>query len=131
MLTRIVRVSPGLEAFVASMPLDLSQPQPQHLLEMADTLLVCESDKTLAALQRQFLDPTDPANWADFLRESPWSADGVRDVLRRHQFTWLLAEAQRRDLPKILYVNLDDSLAKKDANPREEAAEAGIAVRQR
>src|SRR3954467_8675958 len=114
MLTRIVRVSPALEAFLASMPLDLSQPQRQHLLEMTDALLVCESDKTLAALQRQFLDSTDPSNWADFLRESPWSADSVRDALRRGQLAWLLAEAQRRKLPKVLYVNLDDSLAKKD-----------------
>jgi hypothetical protein len=114
MLTRIVRVSPALEAFVTSMPLDLSQPQRQHLLEMADALLVCESDKTLAALQRQFLDSTDPSNWADFLRESPWSADSARGLLRSHQLAWLLAEAQRRGLPKVLYLNLDDSLAKKD-----------------
>src|SRR4051794_17087843 len=114
MLTRIVRVSPALEAFVTSMPLDLSQPQRQHLLEMADALLVCESDKTLAALQRQFLDSTDPSNWADFLRESPWSADSARGLLRSHQLAWLLAEARRRGLPKVLYLNLDDSLAKKD-----------------
>src|SRR5262245_63731888 len=114
MLTRIVRPSPALEAFVASLSLDLSQPQRQHLLELVDALLVCESTKTLAALQRQFLDSTDPSNWADFLRESPWSPDCVREALRRQQFTWLLAEAQRRGLPKVLCVNLDDSLAKKD-----------------
>src|SRR5262249_52807814 len=76
--------------------------------------LVCEDTKTLAALQRQFLASTDPANWADFLRDSPWSADLLRDSLRRHQLNWLLDQAQRRGLPKVLYVNLDDSLAKKD-----------------
>ena len=114
MLTRIVRPSPALEAFVASLSLGLSQPQRQHFLELVDALLVCESSKTLAALQRQFLDSTDPSNWADFLRESPWSADSVRDALRCQQFVWLLVEAQRRGLPKVLYVNLDDSLAKKD-----------------
>jgi DDE superfamily endonuclease len=114
MLTRIVRPAPALEGFLASLSLDLSQPQRQHLLEMTDALLVCETTKTLAALQRQFLDSTDPSNWADFLRDSPWSADCVRDALRCHQFAWLLAEAQRRGLPRILYVNLDDSLAKKD-----------------
>lgn len=114
MLTRIVRPAPALEAFLASLSLDLSQPQRQHLLEMTDALLVCESPKTLAALQRQFLDSTDPSNWADFLRDSPWSADSVRAALRRGQLAWLLAEAQRRGLPKVLYVNLDDSLAKKD-----------------
>jgi hypothetical protein len=107
MLTRIVRPSPALEAVVASLDLKLSAPQRQHLLQLADALLVCEDTKTLPALQRQFLDSTDPSNWADFLR----------DTLRRQQLTWLLAEAQRRDLPKVLYLNLDDSLAKKDKKP--------------
>ena len=111
MLTRIVRPSPALEAFVASLGLQLSAPQRQHLLQLTDALLVCEDTKTLAALQRQFLDSTDPSNWADFLRDSPWTAIELRDALRRQQFTWLLAEAQRRDLPKVLYLNLDDSLA--------------------
>jgi hypothetical protein len=114
MLTRIVRPAPALEAFVASLGLELSAPQRQHLLQLADALLVGEDTKTLAALQRQFLDSTDPSNWADFLRDSPWSADGLRDALRRQQLTWLLAEAQRRGLPQVLYLNLDDSLAKKD-----------------
>jgi hypothetical protein len=114
MLTRIVHPSPALEAFLDSLPLDLSQPQRQHLLELTDALLVCESRKTLAALQRQLVESTDPSNWADFLRESPWAADSVRDALRRQQLVWLLAEAQRRGLPKVLYINLDDSLAKKD-----------------
>ena len=31
-----------------------------------------------------------------------------------HQVAWLVAEAQRRSFPKVLYVNLDDSLGKKD-----------------
>ena len=70
----------------------LSQPQPQrqHLLELADALLVCEDRETLAALQRQFLDATDPSNWADFLRLSPWSADLVRGALRRRRLAWQL-----------------------------------------
>jgi Transposase DDE domain len=77
-------------------------------------VLVCAERKTLAALQRQFLDATDPSNWADFLRISPWSDVEVRDSLRRHQVTWLLELAQARGLPKVLYINLDDSLGKKD-----------------
>src|SRR3954469_19011865 len=114
MLTRIVRPSPALQAFLQPLTAHLSQPQRQHLLELADALLVCDDRKTLAALQRQFLDATDPSNWADFLRISPWSAAGLRDALRRHQVAWLLELAQARDLPKVLYVNLDDSLGKKD-----------------
>ena len=114
MLTRIVQPSPALESFLGSLRLDLSQPQHDHLLQLVDGLLVCDESKTLAALQRQFLDSTDSSNWADFLRISPWSAEDGRTALRRHQVEWLVAEAQRRGLPKVLYVNLDDSLGKKD-----------------
>jgi DDE superfamily endonuclease len=114
MLTRIVEPSPALESFLVSLRLGLSQPQGDHLLQLVDGLLVCDEPKTLAALQRQFLDSTDPSNWADFLRISPWCAEEVRTALRRHQVQWLVAEAQRRGLPKVLYINLDDSLGKKD-----------------
>ena len=78
MLTRIVRPSPALESFLGSLHLGLSEPQDVHLLQLVDGLLVCDEPKTLAALQRQFLDSTDPSNWADFLRISPWRAAGVR-----------------------------------------------------
>jgi hypothetical protein len=114
MLTRIVHPSERLQEFLGPLTGYLSLPQRQHVLEMADALLVCEDRKTLAALQRQFLDATDPSNWADFLRLSPWSTDLVRDSLRRRHLAWLLAEAQRRGLPKMLFINLDDSLGKKD-----------------
>jgi len=114
MLTRIVQPSPALESFLDSLHLPLSQPQRDHLLHLVDGSLVCEERKTLAALQRQFLDSTDPSNWADFLRISPWFAEDVRCAIRRHQVAWLVAEAQRRSLAKVLYVNLDDSLGKKD-----------------
>src|SRR5262249_3251028 len=113
MLTRIVRPSPALHTFLQPLTAHLSQPHRQHLLALADALLVCEDRKTLAALQRQFLHATNPSNWADFLRTSPWSADLVRDSLCRRHLAWLLDEAQRRGLPKLLFLNLDDSLGKK------------------
>jgi len=103
-----------LESFFDALHLPLSRPQRDHLLQLADGVLVCDALKTLAALQRQFLDSTDPSNWADFLRISPWRAEEGRTALRRHQVEWLVAEAQRRGLPKLLYVNLDDSLGRKD-----------------
>ncbi len=59
-------------------------PQRQHMLNMADALLVCEDTKTLAALQRQFLQAPDTSNMADFLRISPWQANDVSDALRQH-----------------------------------------------
>src|SRR3954447_10732850 len=114
MLTRIVRPSPALETLLDSLHLNLSQPQRDHLLHLVDSLLVCDERKTLAALQRQFLDATDPSNWADFLRISPWSAADVRDALRRRQVAWLLELARARNLPEVLYVNLDDSFGKED-----------------
>jgi hypothetical protein len=114
MLTRIVQPSPALESFLDALRLPLSRPQRDHLLQLADGVLVCDELKTLAALQRQFLDSTDPSNWADFLRISPWRAEEGRTALRRHQVEWLVAEAQRRGLPKVLYVNLDDSLGQKN-----------------
>ena len=114
MLTHIVRPSPALDTFLQPLLGCLTLPQRQHLLQMTDALLVTEDRKTLAALQRQFLDSSDPANWADFLRISPWSADALRDRLRRQLLAWLLAEAQQRDWPKVLFLNLDDSLGKKD-----------------
>ena len=114
MLTRIVQPSPALEAFLDALRRDLSQPQRDHLLQLVDGLLVCDESKTLAALQRQFLDSTDPSDWADFLRISPWRPEEVRTSLRRRQVAWLVAEAQRRGFPQVLYVNLDDSLGEKD-----------------
>ena len=42
MLTRIVRPSPALDTFLQPLTAHLSQPQRQHLLELADALLVCE-----------------------------------------------------------------------------------------
>src|SRR4051795_7716974 len=113
MLTRIVQPAPAMETFLESLHLNLSQPQAEHLLNLVDGLLVCDEPKTLAALQRQFLDAPDPSNWADFLRISPWSADSVRQALRRFQVAWLLKHAQQRGLPKVLYVNIDDSLGQK------------------
>jgi hypothetical protein len=73
MLTRIVQPAPALESFLASLHRNLSQPQADHLVQLVDGLLVTDETKTLAVLQRQFLDSTDPSNWADFLRISPWS----------------------------------------------------------
>jgi hypothetical protein len=41
MLTRIVQPSPALENFVDALCLPLSRPQRDHLLQLADGLLVC------------------------------------------------------------------------------------------
>jgi len=118
MLTRILHNSVHLCTFLDQLDLELSQPQRRHLLNLADALLVCEDEKTLAALQRQFVAAPDASNMADFLRISPWQAEAVRAALRAQQVSWLLAEAARAGADKLIYVNLDDSLGEKDKATR-------------
>jgi len=114
MLTRILHNSDKLCTFLEQLDLQLSQPQADHLLNMADALLVCEDKKTLAALQRQFVEAPDASNMADFLRISPWQVQTVRQRLRTHQVKWLMAEAERVAAPQAIYINIDDSLGEKD-----------------
>lgn len=118
MLTRILHNSEKLCTFLDQLDIELSQPQRRHILNMADALLVCEDKKTLAALQRQFVEAPDASNMADFLRISPWQANEVRAALRAHQVAWLIAEAQRIGAPKVIYINIDDSLGEKDKDTR-------------
>lgn len=118
MLTRIVHNSAKLCTFIDQWDLNLSKPQRQHIRNLADALLVCEDEKTLAALQRQFLEAPDASNLADFLRISPWQADEVRSALRIQQVKWAIAQAENLGLPKIIYVNIEDSLGEKDKATR-------------
>jgi len=118
MLTRILHNSPRICAFLDQLNLEIYQSQRRHILNMADALLVCEDKKTLAALQRQFVEAPDASNMADFLRISPWRADNVRAALRANQVTWLISEAERTGGPKIIYINIDDSLGEKDKDTR-------------
>jgi hypothetical protein len=118
MLTRIVHNSPKLCTFFDRLNLQLSKPQRQHILNLADALLVCEDKKTLAALQRQFVEAPDASNMADFLRISPWKAEDVRSALRSNQVNWAVAQAEHLGLPKVLYINIDDSLGEKDKDTR-------------
>lgn len=118
MLTRIVHNSAKLCTFIDQLDLNLSKPQHQHILNLTDALLVCEDEKTLAALQRQFLEAPDASNVADFLRISPWRAEDVRRALRINQVQWAIAQAESQGLPKVIYVNIDDSLGEKDQATR-------------
>ncbi|MAT96237.1 MAG: transposase [Anaerolineaceae bacterium] len=118
MLTRILHNSDQLHSFFNELGLDLSVPQRQHMLNMADALLVCEDSKTLAALQRQFVQAPDASNMADFLRISPWQAPDVRAALRSYQVNRLLAGVAQSDTPPVIYLNIDDSLGEKDKATR-------------
>jgi len=118
MLTRIVHNSPKVCAFLDGLNLDLSKPQRQHMLNLMDGLLVCEDRKTLAGLRRQFIAAPDVSNVADYLRISPWQAASGRAAIRASQVDWAVGQAERLGLPKVLYLNLDDSLGEKDRDTR-------------
>jgi len=118
MLTRIVHNSPKLCTFIDGLNIHLSKPQRQHLHNLADALLVCEDEKTLAALQRQFITAPDASNIADFLRISPLQAEDVRSAVRLSQVNWVIMQAEQQGLPKVLFINIDDSLGEKDKDTR-------------
>ena len=114
MLTRILHNSPKLTEFVERLDLSLTKPQLRHGLNLADAVLVCESAKTLAELQRQFVQCVDASNMADNLRCAPWTAAAVRQSVGAFLLQELVARARQLNLPKVIYVSLDASLEPKD-----------------
>jgi DDE superfamily endonuclease len=114
MVVRIVENSAPLIEFLTPLISHLTRPQQRHLVNFCDSLLVCETEKTLAALKRQFLDTVSVSNWADFLRISPWSPQEVRAELRKSQVAFALAQAEANGSPKEIFINIDDSLGEKD-----------------
>lgn len=114
MLARILHPSSQLCAFLDPLIQSLSKPQRAHLEELCDGVLVCESEHTLAAMQRLFVETTDQANWADFLRISPWDADTVRAELLKSQIEWVIEHGQKSGNATEIYLNFDDSLGEKD-----------------
>lgn len=113
MLKRIVEPSPQLVTFLTPLCGSLSKPQQTHLQQLCDALLVCESDHTLAALQRLCVETTDASNWADFLRISPWQPDVVRAELLQSQIAWAIEHGQKTCQAQAIYLNFDDSLGAK------------------
>src|SRR6266508_3761635 len=113
MPTKIVHNSPKLCAFLDPLIESLSEPQRQHLRDLCDASLVCESEHTLAALQRQFVETTDASNWADFLRISPWSAQSVRAELLEAQISFAIEQGQKSCQAREIYLNIDDSIGEK------------------
>jgi Transposase DDE domain len=118
LLKLIVQHSPKLLAFVCGLQLRLTKPQLQHVLRLADALIVSEArHKTIAGLYRLIVDAPDPSNGADTLRMSPWTAEDLRAPTRHFIVTDLVAYAQQTD-QWTLYVSLDDSLGEKDKDTR-------------
>ena len=108
MLTRILHNSSQVGNFFDSITTEalagpggaaFSAPQRQHIIEVIDALVVCPEQKTLAALQRQYVETTDVSNWADCFRISPWTASDLRQRLSSFLVHWALALTGRSEVP--------------------------------
>ncbi len=118
MLKLIVQHSPKLLAFLCGLHLRLSKPQWQHVLRLADALIVSETrHKTIAGVYRLIVDAPDASNGADTLRISPWTAEDLRAPLRHFIVADVVTYAHQSD-HWTLYVSLDDSLGAKDKGTR-------------
>ena len=98
--------------------LRLTKPQWQHVLRIADALIVSEArHKTIASLSRLLVAAPDPSNGADSLRISPWTAEDLRAPVRHCTVADLVAYAHEAHA-WTLYVSLDDSLGEQDKGTR-------------
>jgi hypothetical protein len=114
MLTRILHNNPELCTFIDQLGLQLNAPQLRHVTNVADGLLVTDAPKTLAEIQRQFVDSVDPSNIADTFRIAPWTAEEIRQQVARKVMQTALERLKRKGQTRRLLINLDDSLAIKD-----------------
>ena len=118
LLQLMVQPSPQLLVFLCGLHLRLHKPQWQHVLRLADALVVSEArHKTIASLSRLIVEAPDPSNGADALRMSPWTAEDLRAPLRHFIVADLLAYAYQSD-PWTLSGSLDDSLGETDQGTR-------------
>jgi hypothetical protein len=98
LLKLIVQHSPQLLAFLCGLHLRLSKPQWQHVLRLADALIVSETrHKTIAGVYRLIVDAPDASNGADTLRISPWTAEDLRAPLRHFIVADLVSYAHQSD----------------------------------
>ena len=118
MLKLIVHHAPKLLVFVCGLHLRLSKPQWQHVIRMADALIVSDTrHKTIAGLYRLIVDAPDASNGADSLRLSPWTTEDLRAPIRHFTVADCVAYATENN-EWTLSVSLDDSLGAKDKGTR-------------
>lgn len=118
MLTRILHLNERLCTLIALLKPTLSAPQLRHVTRIADALLVTDAPKTLAELDRQFVDGVDPSNIADALRIAPWTAQDIRQPLMAFMMRTALERMRQQGQKPYVFINLDDSLAIKDPGTR-------------
>lgn len=114
----IVSNNPKLCTFVDQLKLPLSAPQRRHVLNVADSILVTDGTKTLAALMRHCLNAPDASNVADTFRIAPWEATAIGKPVATEMVRTALAHLDTLSEPHFLLVNIDDSLTIKDPDTR-------------
>lgn len=118
MLTRILHNNPSLCNFIDQLNVKVSAPQLRHITKVADGLLVTDAPRTLAEIQRQYVEYVDPSNIADTFRIAPWTARHIRQPLERFVIQTALERLEQQGRPRVFLINLDDSLAIKDPDTR-------------
>lgn len=118
MFPLIVANNPHLCTYVDGLKLDLSVPQRRHVLNVADSLLVTDGPKTLAALMRHCLHAPDVSNVADSFRLAPWTAATLHPAVAAQAVMTALAHLETCPEPRFLLIDIDDSLAIKDPDTR-------------
>lgn len=114
MIKQIVQHSAKLIEFFVLLQLNLSKPQYRHVLNIAESAIVCESPhKTLTLLYNLIVDAPHPSNAADCLRTSPWLAVDMRESLQEFTIGDLMQLAGLLE-GEALFVSIDDSLTEKD-----------------
>lgn len=115
MIRRIVTNSVELVKFVFALGLSVSRPQRQHVLNLADAILVSDERKTIANLNRQLVEAKDDSSVAHTFRDSPWQANDLRGRILVFLIRTALQLARTLGLEKIITLSIDDSLCVKDA----------------
>lgn len=114
-MRRIVTNSVELVKFVFRLGLRLSRPQTQHVLNMADAILVSDERKTMANLNRQLVEAKDDSSKVHRFRASPWSANDLLSKLLVFLVRTAIGLACMLGLEKIICLSIDNSLCVKDA----------------
>jgi len=99
--------------FFSFMKLKLTQPQRAHALNVMEGLIMCESTKTLSAINRLFLEPVCPSSIADFFTYSPWGNVEIRKQSQRFLVEWVVGERERYLIKPRILISIDDSLSNK------------------
>jgi len=111
MIPKIVAPSKHLMEFLWALNLKLTKPQFRHLMEVVDSLIVCEAPKTLTELNRQLVEKRDHFALADFFTYSPWNDKDVQSRLKK-----FLIDSSLKDNSlgsKAILISIDDSMTRK------------------